>query len=167
MSNDANGVGMKNIFLIVLTLFLMGCATAITYSPYTSQKFPPKPKDYFITIYPQAQQRPIMAHTYVIIGKVNISGKVSNGVTSETLLEQAKAIARKKGADAIINAKTEKLNYNAIHTVPSEVTYHPVVIAGGRHNGGTVYMEDYRPAEYIPYTETLFTFNGELVIFKE
>ena len=48
---------------------------------------------------------------YYVIGKVSIEGFASNGVSPETLTNQAKEIARKRGADAIINARTEVFHY--------------------------------------------------------
>jgi hypothetical protein len=46
-----------------------------------------------------------------VIGKVSIEGFAGNGVSPETLTHQAKDIARKRGADAIINARTEVFRY--------------------------------------------------------
>lgn len=152
--------------LFVVGLILAGCATTVQYFPYTAEKFPPKPRDYFIPIYPLAQQRPVTSQPYVVIGKIDISGKVSNGVTPETLSNQAKMIARKRGADAIINAKTEHLHYNGIYTVPGQLEYRPIYWAGRRREG-VLYMEDYHPPQYVPYSETVLTFQGELIVFNK
>ena len=96
---------------------------------------------------------------------MEVSGHISNGVTPEELTQQAQAIARKKGADAIINVKTENFTYNGIETIPGHVSYHPVVLEG-RHRDRVAYVERYHRTRYIPYSDTVLTFQGDLIIFK-
>ena len=101
----------KNILLLsLLTLVLVGCATSSRYVNYTVQRFPPKDQYYSVNVYSQAQPQPA-SNPYYVIGKVSIEGFASNGVSPESLTAQAKTIARKKGADAIINAESEVYHY--------------------------------------------------------
>jgi len=101
----------KNMFFIgLLTLVLVGCATSTRYVNYSDQRYAPKDKYYAVNVYPISQ--PLGAATpYYVIWKVSVEGFASNGVSPETLANQAKQIARKKGADAIINANTEAFRY--------------------------------------------------------
>ena len=101
----------KRIFLLVLfTLGLVGCATSTGYVNYTNQRFPPKDDFYTVNVYPESQVQ-TASNPYYVIGKFSIEGFASNGVNPESLTSQAKVIARKRGADAIINARTEVLHY--------------------------------------------------------
>jgi hypothetical protein len=101
----------KNILLSgLLVLVLAGCATSTRYVNYSAQQYPPKDPAFAINVYPQTQ--PLgAANPYYVIGKVSVEGFASNGVNPETLAKQAKAIARKRGADAIINAGTVAFRY--------------------------------------------------------
>jgi len=106
---------MKRIFLTILAvLVLAGCATSVRYVNYTEQKFPSKDKYYLVNIYPLSQQHPL-GQPYYVIGKVEISGFASDGVSPESLADQAKRIARKRGADAIINARTQIARYGWLY----------------------------------------------------
>ena len=139
---------MKRIlFTTVLVLALAGCATSVRYVPYTDQKTPPKPKYYFITVYLASQKVPA-SQPYRVIGKVDIQGYASDGVNPDMLTEQAKQIARNKGADAIINANTQIIPYGGTYVVPGHFGYY-----------------HYHPARYIPYGDTFLQFTGELIIF--
>lgn len=103
---------MKNKMLLLglFVLVLAGCATSSRYDNYTDQRYPPKDEYFAVNVYPETQ--PIGAsNPYFVIGKVSIEGFASNGVTPGTLTNQAKEIARKRGADAIINARTEVFHY--------------------------------------------------------
>jgi len=103
---------MKNKVLLLgfIALVLAGCATSTRYVSYTPQRFSPKDALYAVNVYSQAQ--PLAAsNPYYVIGKVFVEGFASNGVSPETLTNQAKKIARKRGADAIINARTEAYRY--------------------------------------------------------
>ena len=64
------------------------------------------------------------------------------------LTEQAKQIARNKGADAIINANTQIVPYGGAYVVPGRFGYY-----------------HYHPASYIPYGDTFLKFTGELIVF--
>jgi hypothetical protein len=144
---------MKKLWiLLALIITVLGCATNVHYARYTDQTFRPKPKYYPITVYPR-EERPSAAEPHTIIGRVDISGEVEDGVTPDTLLDRAKEIARKKGADAIIGAKTEQVQYNGVYV---EEQYHH-----GRYDHRLHYLG---PA-YIPYTNTLLRFRGELIVF--
>lgn len=100
----------KTLFLGLMLLVLAGCATSTRYINYTDQRFPPKDEYATINVYSQAQ--PLVANNpYYVIGKVSVEGFASNGVSPESLTREAKEIARKKGADAIINARTEMYRY--------------------------------------------------------
>ncbi len=137
----------KTILFVLAALILAGCATSVRYVRYTDEKLPPKPKYYFITVYDA--QPPTTNAAYRIIGKVEISGYTNAGVTPEMLLDQAKAIAVKKGADAIINARTQAFDYSGVDVSPGYFHHH-----------------FYRPPAYYYYTNTLLTFSGELIVFQ-
>jgi hypothetical protein len=98
------------LFLGLCVLVFAGCATATRYVHYTQQRFPPKEKSFTVNVYPESQSLGA-ANPYYVIGKVSVEGFASNGVSPDSLSRQAKEIARKKGADAIINAKTEAYRY--------------------------------------------------------
>jgi len=100
----------KILFLGLFVLVLAGCATSTRYVNYTDQRFPPKDQYYTVNIYPVTQAL-AASNPYYVIGKVSIEGLASSGVSPETLANQAKKIARRRGADAIINAKTEAYRY--------------------------------------------------------
>ncbi|MBF0570292.1 MAG: hypothetical protein HQL12_00325 [Candidatus Omnitrophica bacterium] len=101
----------KNILLLGLSvLVLAGCATSTSYVNYTNQHFPPKDQFYAVKVYPASQSLGA-SNPYYVIGRISIEGFASNGVSPETLTGQAKEIARKRGADAIINSKTEVFRY--------------------------------------------------------
>ena len=100
----------KTLLLGLSVLVLAGCATSTRYINYTDQRYPPKDALYTVNVYPISQ--PLgAANPYYVIGKVSIEGFASSGVNPEKLSNQAKEIARKRGADAIINAKTEMFRY--------------------------------------------------------
>ncbi|MBF0504307.1 MAG: hypothetical protein HQL14_04295 [Candidatus Omnitrophica bacterium] len=160
---------MKKILLLLLVLGLAGCATSVRYVSYTQQKFRPKPRDYFIVTYSNTQPPPATP-TYTVIGRLEISGHASDGVSSNTLTDQSQAIARQKGADAIINAETQALNYSWVVVHPAHTTYHPVVVSETYYGHGhevleTAYVPHYHPTRYIPYNDTIMTFKGDLVVF--
>jgi hypothetical protein len=101
----------KRILLLgLLVLGLVGCATSTRYVHYTDQRFPPKDQYYNVNVYPYTQALPV-ANPYYVIGKVSIEGYASYGVTPEMLTNQARRVARQKGADAVINSKTEIIHY--------------------------------------------------------
>ena len=103
---------MKNriFFLGFCFLFFIGCATSSMYVHYTSKHFVPKDKLYDVKIYLETE--PLNASKpYFVIGKVLIEGFSSNGVGTEGLTKEAKEIARKRGADAIINVKSQVFRY--------------------------------------------------------
>ena len=152
----------KFLLLFLIVLGLTGCATTVRYFSYTDRQFVVKPKNYFVTIYPVGKNFP-SSQSYVVIGKVDISGNMDNGVTPQTLTEQAQAIARKKGADAMINVKTENFTYDGVYEIPGHISYRPVIFEG-RHEREVVYMEHYHPTRYIPYRETILTFEGDLIV---
>lgn len=100
----------KVLLLGLFILVLAGCATSTRYVNYTVQRFPPKDELYTVNVYP-ASQALGAGNPYYVIGSVSIEGFASNGVSPESLTNQAKEIARKRGADAIINAGTAAFHY--------------------------------------------------------
>jgi len=101
---------LRKSLLALLLVGLAGCATSTMYVNYTDQRFPAKDPSFVVNVYPQGQA--LAASTpYYVIGRVSIEGLASNGVTPETLTAQAMRIARKRGADAIINARTVAFRY--------------------------------------------------------
>ncbi|MBF0485854.1 MAG: hypothetical protein HQL16_04995 [Candidatus Omnitrophica bacterium] len=137
----------RMLLLMILVLGVAGCAVNTRYVSYTAQEFPPKAKYYFVSIYPESPQISFKA-PYTVIGRVEASGRASEGVTADTLADEARGIARAKGADAIINSKTEAANYGGMDVIPGRCGY--------RHC---------RPPTYIPYNDTLLTFRGELITY--
>ncbi|MBF0504319.1 MAG: hypothetical protein HQL14_04355 [Candidatus Omnitrophica bacterium] len=101
---------MRMLLLGLVVLSLAGCATSTSYINYTVHSFPPKDKYYSVNVYPESQALPV-ANPYYVIGKVSIEGYASSGVSPETLTNQARDVARRKGADAIINSGTEVIQY--------------------------------------------------------
>jgi hypothetical protein len=101
----------KKIALIgLIILGLAGCATSTRYVNYTNQRFLPKDQYFKVDVYPVSH--PLgSAKPYYVIGKISIDGYASFGVTPERLTIQAREIARKRGADAIINADTQVFRY--------------------------------------------------------
>ena len=100
----------KILLLGLFVLVLAGCATSTRYVNYTYQRFPPKDASYTVNVYPLSQALAV-SNPYFVIGKVSIEGFASNGVSPESLTNQAREIARKRGADAIINAGTVVFRY--------------------------------------------------------
>ena len=101
---------MKMLLLGFTALLLAGCATSTRYDNYTEQRFPPKDQYYTVNVYPETQALPT-ANPYYVIGKVSIEVYASEGVNPEMLANQARSIARKRGADAIINSRTDIIRY--------------------------------------------------------
>ena len=121
----------KKIFVLGLfILVLAGCATSTRYVAYTPQRFPPKDEHYAVNVYPESQGI-FAGNSYYVIGKISIEGFASNGVSPASLINQAKEIARKRGADAIINAGTQAFHYysgDALLRFKGElIVYAPVV----------------------------------------
>ena len=137
---------MKRILMLLwVALSLAGCATSVRYVNYTGQTFTPKDKYYFITVY--VAQPPSTAPVFTVIGRVEVSGLASNGISPESLMDQAKIIARKKGADAIINARTDVAEFGGVYAFSERRYYH------------------YRATEYAPYSDERLTFRGDLIVF--
>ena len=140
---------MKKIFLSVLIILgLAGCAVSSKYTAYTDRKFSPHLKHTMVNIYNASQQLP-STMSYYVIGKVDLSAYASSGATPADLRRKAQAIARKKGADAIINAASENMPYRDVYV-------------GGGYYG----RHYYHPRYYIPYGDTLLAFSGELIVFS-
>ena len=123
---------MKNkiLCLCLFILVFAGCATSTRYVGYTAQRFPPKDALYVVNVYPESQALPA-GNPYYVIGKISVEGFASNGVSPASLTNQAKEIARKRGADAIINAGTVAFRYyngDALLRFKGElIVYAPVV----------------------------------------
>lgn len=140
---------MKKIFLsLLIVIGLAGCAVSSRYVAYTDRKFSPRPKHTMVNIYDVSQKLPATM-PYYVIGKVDLSAYASSGATPADLRRKAQAIARKKGADAIINAESEHMPYRDVYV-------------GGGYYG----RHYYHPRYYIPYGDTLLTFSGELIVFS-
>jgi len=77
---------------------------------YAGKIPPPKDAYFSVNVYSQGQSLP-PAQVYYVIGKVSVEGFASYGVTPEGLMNQARKIARVKGADAIINSNTVVFHY--------------------------------------------------------
>jgi hypothetical protein len=110
MENKVDFMQKRILFLGLFVLILAGCATSTRYVNYTTEQFPPKDPLYNVNVYPQSQALPA-SNPYYVIGQVSIEGFASNGVSPEVLTSQAREIARRRGADAIINARTMAFRY--------------------------------------------------------
>ena len=135
------------LLLFFVVLSLAGCAVNTRYVSYTDQQFLPKTRYYFISIYPEGQMPPV-SQPYRVIGRVEAQGLVGDGVNSDSLTDDARSIARAKGADAIINARTESATYGGTEVIPGHCGY--------RHC---------RPTEYVSHEDTFLRFRGELITF--
>ena len=136
---------LLSLFMVVLSL--VGCAVNTRYVAYTDQQFLPKTRYYFISIYLEGQTPPL-SQPYRVIGRVEAEGLVGDNVNSDILTDEAKSIARARGADAIINARTETTTYGGTEVIPGHCGY--------RHC---------RPTEYVSRVETSLRFRGELIAF--
>lgn len=143
----------KLILLFLIILSASGCAVQSRYVRYTDQEFISKSKYQTVAVYPESQ-RPPMNEPYTVIGRVETSGYISDGITRDDLTDKAKVIARKKGADAIINVRVERVEYNGTYMMPGHVEYH-------HHH------EYYQPPIYYPYQSVMLTFRGELIVFAQ
>ncbi len=137
----------RSLAAFFFALTLAGCAVNTRYVSYTDQKFPAKSTYYFISIYPETQA-PSFTQPYRTIGRVEVSGHASDGVNADTLGDEARQVARSRGADAIINARTEAVNYSGMEVIPGYCGYRRC-----------------RPPEYIPYIDTDVRLRGELIVF--
>jgi len=139
---------MKRFFpIMIAVLSLAGCAVNTRYVSYTDQQFQPKGKYYFISIYPESQTPPL-AQPYRVIGRVETAGLIGEGVNADTLEDKARAIARAKGADAVINVRTEAAAVGGTEVIPGRCGYYHC-----------------RPTEYVSHVDTLLRFRGELIAF--
>ena len=139
---------MKRVLLLfIVVLSLAGCSVNTRYVSYTDQISPPRAKYYFISIYPETQT-PAFSQPYRLIGRVEAAGLVGDGVNSDTLADEARNIARSKGADAIINARTESAITGGTDVIPGRCGYRYC-----------------RPTRYISHQDTLLRFRGELIVF--
>jgi len=101
----------KNILGLALSLLVLaGCATSSSYVQYTPERFPPKDPYFTVNVYAQGQSL-AAGSVYYVIGRVSVEGFASSGVSPETLMNQARKIARARGADAIINSRTMVFHY--------------------------------------------------------
>jgi hypothetical protein len=110
MENRGDVMQKKILSMGLMVLFLAGCATSTSYVNYTYHTFPPKDPGFAVNVYP-VNQSPGAGKPYYVIGKISIEGFAGNGVSPEKLTNQAILIARKRGADAIINSKTAMFRY--------------------------------------------------------
>jgi hypothetical protein len=110
MENKNSFMQKKIMLLGLIVLSLAGCATSTRYVNYTDQRFHPKDEFFTVNVYPESQALGA-SHPYYVIGKISIEGFSSNGVSPENLTNKARVTARKRGADAIINARTEVFRY--------------------------------------------------------
>ena len=138
----------RTLFLFLFLLGFTGCAVSSHYVKYTDHKFSPKPKDYMVSIY-KASDHSLAAGSYYVIGQLELSGYASSGITPSYLVRRAKAIARRRGADAIINVVSENFADNEIYARPGYF---------GRHY--------YHPREYVAYGDALLTLRGDLVVYN-
>ncbi len=165
---------------LLLCCFLSACTTANYYS-HISETFPPKSRKYVMPIY---EGTPDLGKPYKIIGNFEVQGNTDNCASWNDVLNKAKGLARKKGADAIVNMKTDSQAYNTAVYIPSYTTYQPVTTyhsgvtsanvygSGGYAYGtgsysgySTTNVPIYHPPQTIPYTAAILHCSGNLIVF--
>jgi len=175
---------MKKISLFFAFLFVIsGCAAVSRYVPYTHEQFQSKKADYAIDIF---KEGPKPHRNYKIIGRIEVHGDTSYRLNWEDIYNKMLQIAREKGADAIINYKSEYTNYYGTINMPghtsyeTQTTHHRGSISGdtiygyggeyshtsGSYSGtSTTKIPIYHPGYDIPYSGAILYSYGDLIVF--
>lgn len=174
---------MKKTILFFVTILLCGCAATSRYIPYTQEQFRPKKADYPIDIF---KEGPKPHRNYKIIGRIEVYGDTSYGLNWEDIYNKMLQIARGKGADAIINYKSEykeyagKINMPGYTRYETQTTHHKGSLSGTTHYGhgggysysngsysgtSTTKVPTYHPGYDIPYSGAMLYSYGDLIVF--
>lgn len=151
----------------LLCLGLSGCAsvssTSAYYLPYTTDIYPPKPKDAPIPILGKVPNR-----RYKTIGRLAFSTTQGWRFLRESMLYNARA----NGADAVLLKDTSSRRETAIVNVPPRFNWIPVSGPACRDNKGnvyynTTYIPDYQPGYSYPTSWTITGIDSEMIVFKK
>jgi hypothetical protein len=156
-----------------LCLGLIGCAsvesTAIYYTSYTLDQYPPKPKDAFIPVIGKAPDRPFRK-----IGRLAFSSDLGYRFMRQSIDYNA----RQNGADAVILHDVDSITQTFLTEVPPSWDYVPVTsyntydvdgCRGGGYGGVqpvTNWVPVFQPGYIQPTTVTTTTIDAEMIVFK-
>lgn len=161
------GIQILACLACVLCLGLSGCAsvssTSAYYLPYTTDVYPPKPKDAPIPILGKAPDR-----GYKTIGRLAFSTSQGWRFLRESMLYNARA----NGADAVLLKETSSRRETAIVNVPPRFNWIPVSGPACRDKKGnvcynTTYIPDYQPGYSYPTSWTITGIDSEMIVFKK
>lgn len=160
------------MFVLALAL-LTGCAsvesTAIYYTPYTVEQYPPKPKEAFIPVIGRAPDRP-----YKTIGRLAFSSTLGYRFMRQSIDYNA----RIHGADAVILKDVDSSTQTFLTEVPPSWDYVPYTawvpysVEGKKGRRYTEYapytnwQPVYRPGYVSPQSITTTAIDAEMIVFK-
>ena len=147
------------LILLIISSFILGCAT-------TSKRFPQKAKIYTIPFY---EGVPDFERTYEVIGNLQVEGNTSDGTNWKSVYDKAVAIAKQRGAEAVINVKSEYQPYHSVTFSPGYTTYHSTTThhSYGRHHvTHTRNVPIHHPPTIIPYNAAILRYRGDLIVFQ-
>jgi hypothetical protein len=170
-----NTGGNSMLLLLSITLLgLSGCATvestAVYYTPYTLDQYPPKPKDAFVPILGKAPER-----SHETIGRLAFSS--SNGM--KFMRRSMEYNARMQGADAVILNNVDSDTQVFLSQVPSGwdyvpyTAYAPYQVVGKKGKVYTKYSSytDWQPVFTPGYLSqqsvTTTAIDAEMIVFKK
>ena len=177
---------MRRFFIAIMVgITIVGC-TSSRYISYTTQTFPPKPSSYKVPFY---NGRPYLGRKYKIIGELYVSGDTQSFAGWNDIYNKARAEARKRGADAVIDVKTDYQEYSGVNYIPGSTTYQPVTThhsgwvsantyssqgygnyasgTGTYYGTSTTYIPVHTPPTVVPYTGAILRYRGLLIVFEE
>lgn len=167
---------------IICVLLMSSCASA-GYRSYTSATYSPKPNSYDVPLY---KDNPFIGKNYITIGAVTIRTSTGDFGNWDTVKSKVKSIARKKGADAIINVRAQARGYTGSMYMPSVTKYETVTTQHGGSASGNVYGQSgysgrydgtysgssttkvpvSTPQQEIPYEGAVYVMEGDLIVFQ-
>lgn len=158
---------------MILIVFMAGCAS-VSYYPATSKTLIPKPKDSIVVVLPEDFNQP-----YSKIGHLVVSGGNApiTQMSEQAVINEFYKQARKRGADGVINTKTNIAQVTRYWQTPPQTTYHSVSgytngnFAGtgfsGNYNSTTTTMiPETTPGTVVPLQIIIPTVQGDLVVFE-
>lgn len=122
---------ISRLAALLLVLALAGCetvrSTAQFYRPYTTDIFPPKPKDFLVPILGVKPKR-----QHVVLGRLVFSA----GQSHSFMIRSIEYNARRVGADAAILLESKTTSEQYTYLMPGYVSYEPVPVFGPPHPFG-------------------------------
>ena len=167
----------KCVIWCVLMLFLAGCAS-VSYYPSTNKLLAPKPKDSIVVVLPEDTNQ-----LYHKIGRLVVSGGNApiTQMSEQAVVNEFYNQARKRGADGVVNVKTNISQITRYWYSPPSTTYQPVsgytngsfqgntsygTGFSGNYNGTTTTMVPVTTPGYtVPINIIIPTVSGDLVVF--